>query len=278
MQANTDSLQSRNHPLLKRLRTIIRSGELMDEDQVLLETPRLIEDALTSNIQISTLVVRKPITSAAEHLIRLLPDACRIVHVAPRTFDELASTETSPGAIALADVPRWDRSHLFTKAPLLLVIAGVQDPGNLGTMLRSAEAFGFTGAIFTRGTVSSWNAKAFRASAGSALRIPVLRNFSPSEVVQLLDERQVKLYGAAARAEKSLDAIPPQGAVAIAVGAEGAGLPEELQRASELISIPMAAQVESLNVGAATAIILYELSRRRAELQAQLGARTNKKH
>lgn len=278
MQANSDSLlQSRNHPLLKRLRAIIRSGELMDDDQVLLETPRLIEEALSSTIRLSTLVVRQPITSAAERLIRVLPEPIRIVHVAARTFDELTSTETSPGAIALAKIPQRDRSDVFAKTPLLLVIAGVQDPGNLGTMLRSAEAFGFTGAILTRGTVSPWNAKAFRASAGTALRMPVLRNFSPSDVVQLLNEHQVKLYGAAARAGQSLDAIPPQGALAVAVGSEGAGLPAELQRASQLISIPMAEQVESLNVAAATAIILYELSRRRAELQVELAPKVDRK-
>lgn len=257
------SIQSRNHPLLKRIRAIVRSGDLLDSDDVLLETPRLIEDAAASQVRINTLVIREPLHPAVSRLMQELRPETKIVRVPAAAFNSLASTETSAGAVALVEAPQWKTADLLRQPALLLIVAGVQDPGNLGTMLRCAEAFGFSGAILTQGTVSPWNAKAFRASAGSALRLPIVRNFSATETVQLLNAHAIKLYTAAVRSGQLPESIDAGASMAIAVGAEAAGLPEELQRASTPLSIPMAPQVDSLNAAAATAIMLYELSRHR---------------
>src|SRR5689334_14769237 len=196
-------------------------------------------------------------------LLRTLPQSVSTFRVSGASFASLSSVETAPGAVALADAPHWSEAQVFNQSALLLVVAGVQDPGNLGTMIRTAEAFGFSGAILTRGTVSPWNAKAFRASAGTTLRLPILRNFSPAQTVQMLHEHQVKLYGAVVREGRAPADIDTRGTIAVAVGAEASGLPAELERASEHLSIPMAAKVDSLNAAAATAIILYELARQR---------------
>lgn len=275
-QLSARTIESRNHPLLKRIRACIRSGELLDNGpgggSVLLETPRLIEDALASGIRISCLIVREPLGATAKKILPALPRSAELVRLPSATFESLSTTETGPGAMALAEAPEWTTSHLFgggagsgvhSAPPLLLVVAGVQDPGNLGAMLRAAEAFGFTGAILLRGTVSPWNAKAFRASAGSALRLPILRNFTAAQTVQLLNEHHVKLYGAEVRNGRAPGRVQAQGALAIAVGAEAAGLPPEIGRASEPLSIPISERVDSLNVAAAAAIIMYEFCKLR---------------
>jgi TrmH family RNA methyltransferase len=267
--SGASALQSRNNPLLKRIRAIIRSGELADGTDLILETPRLIAEARASNIHVHTLIFREPLSSATSDLLQSYSPAVRIVRVSATVFDSLPSTERSPGVVALCDLPRTNPDDLFrqVKTARVLIVTGAQDPGNLGTMLRTAEAFGLTGAILTQGTVSPWNAKAFRASAGSALRLPMLRNFSPAQVVQLLDQHEVKLYVTVVRGGCPPEKIAQNGPIAIAIGGETAGVPEALERASQPVSIPMAATVDSLNAAAAAAIILYEISRDRRVLK-----------
>jgi RNA methyltransferase, TrmH family len=145
----------------------------------------------------------------------------------------------------------------------IIVAAGLQDPGNVGTILRSAEAFGAAGAFFTEGTVSPYNPKVLRGSAGSIFRLPVVQ-IASAELIPLLRQRGVRLL-----ATSSHKGIPlPQATwtlpLAIFVGNEGAGLSRELQhQMDETIVIPQSTQVESLNAGVAASIVLYEAARQR---------------
>ncbi|MCZ6750333.1 MAG: RNA methyltransferase, partial [Acidobacteria bacterium] len=148
-------------------------------------------------------------------------------------------------------------------SPLLLLVTGLQDPGNLGTVLRSAEAFGVTGIILTRSTVSPYNAKVVRATAGAVFRIPMLRNLTAAEAVALLRRRRVRLFSSVVRGGRRLSEIDCAGPMAVAIGSEGAGLPQEISAAGRRLTIPMAAAVESLNAATAAAVILYEIARQR---------------
>jgi TrmH family RNA methyltransferase len=149
--------------------------------------------------------------------------------------------------------------------PLLLVAAGLQDPGNLGTLVRSAEAFGATGVLTTPGTVSAWNQKALRASAGSVFRMPVAG--AGVEELAALKARGVRLM--AAIAESSMGSVEAQnaecaGGLAILIGNEGAGLSDELLEMADVrVTIPCPGQVESLNAAVAGSLLLYEASRQR---------------
>ncbi len=246
---------------------MLRSGELLDGGETLLETPRLIADALASKVRISTLLLSEPLSIPARRLLSIAARDVEIIHLPHKTFQSLSTTETSQGAMALAAAPDWKERDLFKRSsspPFLLIATGIQDPGNLGTILRAAEAFGVSGVILTRGTVSPWNAKALRASSGAVLRLPILRNTTPAEVIQLLATHGVKLYGAVARGGCAPEELPALQAIAIAVGAEAGGLPSELEASATPLSITIAPQVESLNVAAATAVILYEVARQQA--------------
>ena len=247
---------------------MLRSGELLDGGEALLETPRLIEDALASMVRISTLLLSEPLSIAARKLLSIAARDVEIIHLPRKTFESLSTIETSQGAMALALAPSWTERDLFKSSaaaqPFLLVASGIQDPGNLGTILRASEAFGVSGVILTRGTVSPWNAKALRASAGTVLRLPVLRNLTPTETVRLLSAHGVKLYGAVARGGCAPEKLNATQAIAIAIGAEAAGLPPELLESATVLSIAIAPQVESLNVAAATAVVLYEVARQQA--------------
>jgi TrmH family RNA methyltransferase len=146
----------------------------------------------------------------------------------------------------------------------VLVLAGLQDPGNLGTILRSAEAFGATGIVALPGTVNAWNPKAVRASAGSVFRVPVI-TAGVEECFSGLREAGVRVLTTAPTGIEAAHKTGLSGAVALLIGNEGSGVPEPLAaRADERIAIPCPGPVESLNAAVAASVLLYEASRQRA--------------
>ncbi|MGA3264449.1 MAG: RNA methyltransferase [Terracidiphilus sp.] len=145
----------------------------------------------------------------------------------------------------------------------MVVLAGVQDPGNLGTILRSAEAFGANGVLSLPGTVSAWNPKAVRASAGSVFRVPLL-TASAEDGLARLKKAGVKIMATAVRGAEAADRTDLAGPVALLIGNEGNGVPEELAaQADGAVTIPCPGPVESLNASVAASILLYEASRQR---------------
>jgi TrmH family RNA methyltransferase len=151
--------------------------------------------------------------------------------------------------------------------PLIVVLAGLQDPGNLGTILRSAEAFGATGIISLPGTVSEWNPKAVRASAGSVFRMPLLA-MGAIDCFTRLRKAGVKIWTTVVHGAKAADRIDLAGLVALVIGNEGSGVPQELAaQADGAVTIPCPGPVESLNAAAAASVLLYEVSRQRRSLR-----------
>jgi len=173
-------------------------------------------------------------------------------------------SETPQGIAAMVKIKSFSLDGLLRIQPaLLLITAGLQDPGNLGTIARSGEAFGATGLLLAEGTVSPWNWKAVRASAGSLFRLP-------SAKVALAEALgKAKSHGIRVLATSSHKGTPVwdadlRGPAAIVIGGEGAGLAKEIiAQADDLIAIPQSAKVESLNAGIAASIVLYEAARQR---------------
>ena len=156
---------------------------------------------------------------------------------------------------------------------MVLVLAGLQDPGNLGTILRSAEAFGADGVISLPGTVSAWNPKAVRASAGSLFRLPMLMA-SAEECFTHLRRANVKIWTTTVQAAEPADLVNLAGPIALLIGNEGNGVPEELAaRADGRLTIPCPGPVESLNASVAASVLLYEAARQRSVRSAPLNLR-----
>jgi TrmH family RNA methyltransferase len=256
----------RHHPLVKRVRAMLREGDLRHGGEVLLETPTLIEDAVTSGVEITAVLLRSNIGRAARDAVAKIPNPGSVLELDPEWFDRLSSTHHNPGIMALAKAPVWREEDVLSGAkPLVVVLAGIQDPGNCGTILRAAEAFGATGALITKGTVSPFNAKTIRAAAGTLFRLPMLTGLSTKQILMLLSREGIALLTTVAKDGVPLGQVDVTKPSAVALGSEGSGLPPELEAAGECISIPMSRQVESLNVAAAAAVTLYEIARRRLE-------------
>jgi len=279
-------LSSRDNRWLKTFRMALRGGLPTESGCVGVEGVRLVEEALRSGCRIEAVLFSETGQRHRERLAPLLdrPElAFPFLRTTDRLFEGLADTEHPQGVAALVQ-PRTttfdDLLHTPPSAcaPLLVVLAGVQDPGNVGTIIRTAAAFGATGAVTSAsgqsGTASPFSPKALRASAGAALHLPILPGMSLSILLT-----QFRIAGVRALAscvhdpqEREQRLLFPWEVdwcepVALLVGNEGTGLPEEVERSADArIRIPMASGVDSLNAAAAAAVLFYEAARQRNSL------------
>ena len=193
-------------------------------------------------------------------------------------FRNLVGTETPQPIAALVSTPQAALEDMFTSgspllpAPLLLVLCGLQDPGNVGTLLRSALAFGATGAVLLTGTASPWSGKALRASAGAALRLPLLAMRDPAQLAQQLRGHAIRSYAAVPTGGLPVSEHRLSEPSALWIGNEGSGLsPAELAACDARITLSMAGASESLNAAVAGSLLLYEATRQRtAEASKQV--------
>lgn len=263
----TDRLRpvtSRQHPLIKQLRAAFAHGEPTADGYVAIEGVRMLEEAIRAGLRFRTVVFSESGQERAERLLPQISQHVETIVVPDAVFASVAATETPQGVAALVKPRDFTLPDLLRAPnPLIVVAAGLQDPGNLGTILRSAEAFGAAGVLLAEKTVRPFNPKAVRASAGSVFRLPVV-SVELEPACAVLREKNVRLLATSAHKGTPLDQADLAGGVAVFIGNEGAGLPKSLAaRFDETLAIPHSARVESLNAGIATSIVLYEASRQR---------------
>ncbi|HKV05635.1 MAG TPA: RNA methyltransferase [Candidatus Acidoferrales bacterium] len=271
------TITSRDNKWLKMFRAALRGTGPRDGEPIGVEGPKLVEEALRCGLEAEALLVSEAGERAAAPILRAAGESdagiprSRVLRTTNKLFEGVAGTEATQGVAALFRQRAWGFDDVLRGAgamressPLVVVLAAVQDPGNVGTILRSAEAFGATGAVAARGTADPWSPKALRASAGSALRLPVLRGMAIPVLLAQLKIARVRIYAASSRRGNGEGHADLRDGAAIFVGNEGSGVPEEVRRAADgVISIPMAESVESLNAGVAASLVLYEAARQR---------------
>jgi TrmH family RNA methyltransferase len=264
--ARAETIASAANPLVKDVRRAIARGALTSQGWCVAETFHLLEEALRGDCEVKVVLAAESVRSAAEaHVRRLL--GIRVVVLPDALIQAISGTETSQGVIALVRPPEWKLDQLFRGRSLVVVLDGLQDPGNAGAIARSAEAFGATGLLFLKGTVSPYHPKTLRASAGSLFRIPYLHGVDPALARAALRQNKVELYaavpardGGTARRLADVDLTARCGLI---IGSEAHGVGGELRGAALDVSIPTV-RVESLNAAVAAAILLYEARRQRS--------------
>jgi TrmH family RNA methyltransferase len=258
-------VQSRQNSRVKELRAGFARGNRAHETIIAVEGVHLVEEALRCGLRITTLFIR--IGSEALLARMALPLDTELLELPADIFDSAVSTEAPQGIAALLEPRVFQLADLFApptpSTPLLVIAAALQDPGNLGTLIRSTEAFGGTGLIALPGTVSQWNPKTLRASSGSALRLPIVPA-TESESLSLLRERGIRTLAATVTGGADAAQLDLTRPIALLIGNEGAGLSDSLiEQADERITIPFPGPVESLNAAIAGSILLYEAARQR---------------
>jgi TrmH family RNA methyltransferase len=247
----------------KELRALQQRKHREREGRFLAEGVRVVEDLLASPLTVHWSAVASSVEDSGRG--RALAEALDRRGIPRRQlsdaeFQRVAATEHSQGVLAVASIPSWALPTLLEgPAPrVVLVLDAVQDPGNFGTLVRSAEALGAAGVIALPGTVDPWNPKAVRAAVGSTFRLPVVGS-SWEAAAEWLRREGFRILGADAAGE-AMPAAPAR--AALVVGNEGAGLSAAVRAGVDgLVGIPLRGRAESLNVAAAAAILLYELTR-----------------
>jgi RNA methyltransferase, TrmH family len=272
-----DVITSRDNKWLKQFRAALRGTGPRDGEPIGVEGPKLIEEALRSGLEAEALLVSEGGERQAGRILRAAAGSdagiprSRVLRTTDKLFEGVAGTDTPQGVAALFRQRAWEFSDVLrgpgemrSSSPLVVVLAAVQDPGNVGTIVRSAEAFGATGAVAARGTADPWSPKALRSSAGSALRLPILRGMAIPVLLAQLKIAGIRIYTTSSARADGAGQADLREAAAIFVGNESSGVPAEVDRAADaIISIPMADVVESLNAGVAASLVLYEAARQR---------------
>jgi TrmH family RNA methyltransferase len=270
MAVAVETISSRTNARVKQLRAAFAENARLSEGLVAIEGEHLLEEALRSGIVLKTVFVSER-RNAPE-----MPRGTEIVRLSDDVFASAVETRTPQGIAAVIAPPVHRLKEVLNQAaPLLLIAAGLQDPGNLGTLIRSAEAFGAAGVLTTPGTVSAWNQKALRASVGSAFRVPVVA-VTREEVARLQEDGVTLLAAVGVDGEGVLPVqeVDLSRAAGIMIGNEGSGLAAEwLALANARITVPCPGPVESLNAAIAGSLLLYEASRQRAAAPSGLQER-----
>ena len=264
-------IEGRHNALVKELRQSFARSERTESGDCAIEGLRIVEEAIRSGLRFRAVFFKQSAQNLAERLMPQIGAHVESLLLPDKLFDASVPSETPQGVAALVRWKEFSIESLLERLQVgpIIVVVGLQDPGNLGTILRSAEAFGSAGVVLGEGTVSPFNSKVIRASAGSIFRLPIVLAKAAGGLEQIsgkLRQQNVRLIATSSHKGTALDQARLIGPLAVYIGSEGSGLPRTLlAQVDELVSIPHAPHVESLNAGVAGSIVLYEAARQRSQ-------------
>jgi TrmH family RNA methyltransferase len=262
-------IEGRHNSLVKEVRHAFARAELTESGECAIEGSRIVEEAIRSGLRFKAVLFKQSAQNLAERLLPQIGSHVETLLLPDKIFDGAVPSETPQGVAALVRLRESNLDDLVERLHVgpIMIVVGLQDPGNLGTLLRSAEAFGSAGVVLGEGTVSPFNSKVIRASAGSIFRLPfVLAKAAggTEDILARLRNQSVRLVATSSHKGTAIHEAQLNGPLALFIGNEGAGLPRSLMaQIDELVAIPHSTHVESLNAGVAASILLYEAARQR---------------
>jgi len=270
-----ERIASRQNAIVKRFRELARASAAAS-GEVLLDGPHLVQEALACGIPIDAAAFSdRQLAGVLSPLARIAKDVKqrggRVLTVTDQVLAAMSPVQHPSGVVAIARARPCELGHAFKsskrRAALVTVLAGLQDPGNVGAIIRSAAAFGATGVVAIEGSAHPFGWKALRGAMGGTFRLPVAARGSLLDVIAAAGEHGVQLVAAVPRGGTPLPQVDLRAPSAILVGGEGSGVSETAIAAADVrVTIPMQAPVESLNVAIAASLILYEAARQRGPL------------
>ena len=257
-------ITSRRHPLVQAARDARAGGA---DQPLLLDGWHLLVEAVAAGLAVDAVVVdRAPADAvAARALDALRKGGAQVMRASADLLQSMSPVRTPSGVVALARRPEMSLTRVFAAAPAFVLAAvDVQDPGNMGALVRTAEAAGATGVVAVGASADPLGWKALRASMGSAFRMPLARVDAIGAVVDAARAVRSAVVALVPRDGAAPEAIDAAGPVLLLMGGEGPGLPPEVLAGADLaVTLPMRPPVESLNVAVAAALALYAVAARR---------------
>jgi TrmH family RNA methyltransferase len=254
------SISSPQNGQLKRWKKLLTKKGRQNQGNYLVEGLHLLQEAQKSQVKLASIIVEEGYQDA-EHILSDFDEKVPVFQLSRSLFLQLAETEQSQGIIAEVHMPDWDIEEQIAKSKCMLLLDEIQDPGNLGTILRTAAAAGVDCVLLGRGTVDVFNSKVVRSAMGALFRLPAMEA-DLMEWIPKLKERQIAVAGTSPHnGIYAFDYVFPDKA-AIVLGNEGRGIQDAiLTQIDQAIRLPMPGSAESYNVSVTTGMILYEYMR-----------------
>jgi len=261
-------IQSSSNKQFKSLKALKQRKNRYKQQKYIIEGFRIIEQAIIENRKIDSVYVKSSLSNNEETpkmVEKLLSYGVDVVEIDDHLFEELSDTVTTQGLIAVLEMEHYELDH-FTESDTIniLILDRIQDPGNLGTMIRTADAAGFNCILLSKGTVDPYNEKVVRSTMGSIFQIPIIQSDDIIKDIQSLFENNIQVIATELGGAVDYDVVNYQAKTAIIIGNEGNGVAAEiLEMGTQNVIIPMAGKSESLNASIAAAIVMYEVFRQK---------------
>lgn len=264
-----ENITSKNNPIIKDIRSLSKKKYRWKNKSFIIEGIKLVEEALDNNMSLRHILFSESLfsTNRGKDLLIRLENHGRLIEVDNSIFKSLSDTENPQGVLAVAEFKDNDYRELLTRDDTrLLYLDALMDPGNLGTIIRSADAFNIHGIIMGEGTVDPYNPKVVRATMGSLFRVPIYFDNKNYDVLKDLKNHQYKIYTTYLKGSIPNYSVDYSGNYLIVIGNESIGVSADIVNISDaLIKIPIPGDAESLNAGIASSILMYEVAKQSIE-------------
>lgn len=260
-------ITSSKNPLIKEIKSLHRKRGRMKNNAFIIEGIKIINEAIENNYPLDKIIYTDQLlrNKEGEDFFNKLQDGYNLIYVSDNVFDEISDTENPQGILAIAQLVYRTVDELsLSKKSFLLYLDELQDPGNMGTIIRTADAFNIDGIILSQGCVDPYNPKVVRATMGSIFRTPLYFASDGLDMLKDLREKGIKIYSTSLQGSIPIYDADYNGGLVLVIGNESKGVREDIQCMSNiLIKIPMPGKAESLNAGVAASIIMYEVLKQR---------------
>ena len=247
-------IESKNNNLFKEIKKLKEKKHRIKSNKYLIEGLRFVEEAIKSKVSIDSIIFTESFKEKNPDLFLKINENIKLIQMNEALLKQLCSTENPQGIVGVINMQNKE----LKSGELVVLVDKVQDPGNMGTIIRTAHAAGAAGIVMTKGTVDIYNDKTLRSTMGSIFYIPIVEDNS-LDFVKSLKKEGYKLVVSSLQGKNNFFEENLQGKVMIAVGNEGNGVSEEVYDIADIkVKIPMPGEAESLNVAVATSIMIYE--------------------
>ncbi len=263
------TITSSSNSTIKEIKSLYKRKERWKKQLFLVEGIKIVEECMDNGYPITNIVYSDELFNVrgGEAFFNKIKSYDRLINVPDKLYKDICDTENPQGVLAVAKFEINSAESIKDKNnPFLLLLDEVQDPGNMGTIIRTADAFGIDGIIITEGCVDVYNPKVVRSTMGSIFRVPIYHELDGRKIIEEFKKQNINIYSSSLKGSQYIqDTNFKEGSILI-IGNESRGVSHTLYSLSDkLISIPMIGEAESLNVAVASSIIMYEVMRQRSQ-------------
>ncbi|MDQ2087330.1 RNA methyltransferase [Herbivorax sp. ANBcel31] len=263
-------ISSNKNPAIKVLKSLKDKRHREAKNMYFIEGIRFVQEALKENVKIDKIFVSEKLeyTNGGKEMLKTIDKTKKDCFTLPhKLFKEISDTDSPQGILAQIEMQKYSLDTMLYKDNFFVVLDSIQDPGNMGTIIRTADAAGATGLILSRGCVDIYNPKVLRSTMGSIFHIPIYSSNDILKDLNYLKDKKIKLCASHLEGKKPYYSLDNVSNIAVIIGNEAKGISDDIKNISNsLVKIPMVGRAESLNASVAAGLLMFEIMRKRMQI------------